>query len=416
MKFQLRVAILALAAAWLALPVDGARAQQQPPALRNDNIDFQYVAPMSLRYLPLVERLKQFRFLEQLTEFFSPVKLPHNFTIITTECGYVNAQYIPSLRQVRLCYEYVEALERVGPKVGEASDFTYEEVVVGGLVGVMLHELGHAVFDMLGVPVMGREEDAADQISTFIALQFSKEVARTIIRGNAYIYKVWYDFGAPAFFDEHGTGLQRYYNSLCIAAGLDPALVKDLTDKDEMPKTRLANCAREYAQAQYAFEKTILPFVDRDQMRKVQQSAWLKFTPAQVALLKQQQAKQKQTMTLALCNASSATNVRVALVYRPVNEPQSWQVQGWFAVPDKGCQIVGSIFGETFYYYAEGNGGEAVWSAGEKDQTGSKQCVNPKQAFNAKVGGSCQSDQALVNFRRWDVAPNVSSASLTLRD
>src|SRR5262249_12779075 len=159
-------------------------------------------------------------------------------------------------------YEFVEAVERVGPKLGQPSEFSYEEVVVGGLVGVMLHELGHAVFDMLEVPVIGREEDAADQMSTFIALQFSKEVARTIVRGNAYLYKVWYAFGAPAFFDEHGTGLQRYYNSLCLAYGGQPELFKELVDKGELPKTRAANCAKEYQQARHAFEKTVLPFVD----------------------------------------------------------------------------------------------------------------------------------------------------------
>jgi hypothetical protein len=411
MKFQLRVAILALAAAALVLPSDGARAQS---AARNDKIQYQYVPPMSLKYLATMERLKQFRFLEQLSDFLSPVRLPHNFNMVTMECGYVNAQYIPSLRQIRLCYEYVEAVERVGPKIGETSDFSYEEVVVGGLVGVILHELGHAVFDMLEVPVMGREEDAADQISTFIALQFNRDVARTVVRGNAYIYKVWYDFGAPAFFDEHGTGLQRYYNSLCIAAGFDPMLVKDLTDKDEMPKQRLANCPAEYAQAQRAFEKTILPFVDREQMKRVQSTQWLRFTPQQIALLKQQQARQKQTLNLALCNGSAARNVRVALVYRPANDPRVWQAQGWFGVPDQGCQIVGTIYGDAFYFYAEGNGGNFVWSADEKDQSASKQCIDSRKAFLWKVGGTCQGEQTLVGFRRWSVDPTASSATLTL--
>ena len=32
------------------------------------------------------------------------------------------------------------------------------------------------------IPVFGREEDAADQLSAFLMLQFGKDVARTTIR------------------------------------------------------------------------------------------------------------------------------------------------------------------------------------------------------------------------------------------
>jgi hypothetical protein len=369
---------------------------------------------MSLKYLAMMDRLKQFRLLEQLSEFLSPLQLPHNFSMVTLECGFVNARYVTKRRRIEVCYEFIEAIERVGPKIGETSDFSYEEVVVGGLVGVILHELGHAVFDMLEVPVFGREEDAADQISTFIALQFSKDVARTIIRGNAYIYKVWFAFGAPAFFDEHGTGLQRYYNTLCLGYGADPNLLKDLIDKGELPRDRQANCAREFEQAQRAFEKTILPFVNREQMRKVQATPWLKFTPQQIALLKQQQVQQKQTLTVSICNQSKARDVRVSLQYRPINEPEKWRVQGWFPVPDGGCSIIGSVFGDSLYYYAVGDGGSFVWAAADDDKTASRQCIDKSKAFMLPANTQCASDKVQVGFRRWDIAPNASSATFTL--
>jgi hypothetical protein len=56
-------------------------------------------------------------------------------------------------------------------------------------VDVVLHETGHAVFDQLKVPVLGREEDAADLFSVYIVLQMGKEDARRLILGNAYQYK-----------------------------------------------------------------------------------------------------------------------------------------------------------------------------------------------------------------------------------
>jgi hypothetical protein len=149
-------------------------------------------------------------------------------------------------------------------------------VVVGAFTGVVLHEAGHAVFDMLEVPVFGREEDAADAMAAFIALQFNKDVARTVVRGYAYI---WRALGNPRewaqYADEHGTSGQRFYNTLCLAYGGDPTTFKEFVDKGWLPKERAAGCAAEYQQTRLAFVKTILPFIDQGMMKKVQATNWL---------------------------------------------------------------------------------------------------------------------------------------------
>jgi len=86
-------------------------------------------------------------------------------------------------------------------------------------------KLGHALFDMLQVAVLGREEDAADQVSSFIILELGKEEARRLIGGVAYAFKT--EAAAKAsptmteFSGVHGTPMQRYYNVLCIAYGAD---------------------------------------------------------------------------------------------------------------------------------------------------------------------------------------------------
>ncbi len=410
--------LLAFGLTWLGLSWLGlscAPAHAQAPSPINSKIEYSYIAPKSLKYVATADRLRQFQFLEQLSQFLSPLRLPHNFSMVALECGFVNAQYVPSRRRIELCYEFVEAIERVGPKQGEPTDFSYEEVVVGSLVGVILHELGHAVFDMNEVPVLGREEDAADAISTFIALQFNKDVARTIVRGNAYLYKVWFAFGAPLYSDEHGTGLQRYYNSLCLAYGADPELFKDLLDKGDLPKTRAANCSREYQQIKSAFEKTVLPYVDQEQMKKVQGRPWLKFSPQQAALLKQQQQQQSKLFTLAVCNHSTITNVSVALLVRQAQDPQKWHALGWFSIPNNGCNLIGSFYGDRAYYYAEGNGGKAAWHASDKDPTAAKQCIDPVNAFDLVAASRCQTGQAAANFIRRDVDPSSSGITWHLR-
>ena len=66
------------------------------------------------------------------------------------------------------------------------SGITRQDAILGPVVDVFLHECGHAMFDLLKVPVFGREEDAADAFSAYIVLQFPKEDARRLLLGSAY--------------------------------------------------------------------------------------------------------------------------------------------------------------------------------------------------------------------------------------
>ena len=53
------------------------------------------------------------------------------------------------------------------------------------------HEVGHAAFDIFGVPIFGREEDAADNFATYIMLQFGGEQARRLIGGPAWAWRAY---------------------------------------------------------------------------------------------------------------------------------------------------------------------------------------------------------------------------------
>src|SRR5579862_7154480 len=416
MKTIAPIAALALALAWIATAGAPAHAQGASD-LSNPLISYAYLPPKSTKYIPMMQRLQSFKILEQLAQFLSPMKLPHKYGLIFKECGFVNAFFYvdqnadPAWR-IEICYEFVEAIERIAPKVGEQSDFTYAEVVVGSLVGVLLHENGHATFNFYDVPIFGREEDAADEMSTFLALQFSDDVAQTIVKGYSYMAKVWFAFGAPAWSDEHGTGLQRYYNTLCLAYGAEPAQFKALLDKSDMPQERKDNCANEYQQIRTAFAKTVYPFIDQDLMKKVQATPWLQLTPAQVTALRQQQQTQTRTFTLAACNLSTVTNVNVALAVRQVSDPSKWIVYGWFPIPDAGCNYIGPFYGDSFYWYGFGSNNTA-WVADDSDKTATKQCIDTSNAFNEAAGAVYTAGQQPVNFLRKDIDP--SSDGVTLR-
>jgi len=278
-----RIAVTAIALAWLGVASQPAQAQAQiPPELKNSKISYSYIPPENPKYGPIMERLKQRQLLERLAAFLSPLQLPHPFYLITRQCKEPNAFYSPANWRIEICYEIVEFLERLAPREGQPVDgFTHDEVVVGGLVGVLMHETGHAAFDMFNVPVFGREEDAADQMAGFLAVQFNKDVARTVTRGFAYLWRAFARLGGEPkdwgeFSDEHGTNQQRYYNVLCMGYGSDPQTFKDFIDNGWLPKERAEGCATEYQAVRGAFIKTIYPFINQSLVKKVQETNWLK--------------------------------------------------------------------------------------------------------------------------------------------
>lgn len=272
-------AILATLGATLlcALPA-GAQTGAKPPP--NPMISIDYIEPRSPEFLPYMESLQKVYFLENLASFLSPLRLKHKLRLVTKECGAVNSQYKPDYWQLEICYDYLRFLDKSAPPVGTTTgplQMTYYDVVWGGMLDVTFHELGHAIFDNLSVPIYGSEEDAADQISAYVLLSFGPQLARQAARGAAYGNIIFSPDprASSAFADVHGTASQRYYNYLCIAYGSDPQNFKDFIDNGLLPPARAQNCAHEFQQAQRAFAKTILPYVDQNLLQQVRAVEWI---------------------------------------------------------------------------------------------------------------------------------------------
>jgi hypothetical protein len=175
---------------------------------------------------------------------------------------------------VILCYEYLHDLEQRIAELPPA--YNKADTLIGAFLEVTFHEIGHALFDVLEVPIFGREEDAADQMGAFILQQFDADLARRLTSGAAYIW-LMKDRTLPqtAFSEEHGTDLQRHYNVLCLGYGGHPEVFQDFVDRGALPAERAKNCAREYQQVRDAFVKTILPYVDQAMLKVVQSKQWL---------------------------------------------------------------------------------------------------------------------------------------------
>ena len=253
-------------------------AAAQPPAVpAGDQVRISYGVPKNPAHQPIYERLQKRRVLEDLRDFLSPLRLPQPLTIKIESCGVVNAYY--SNHAVTICYEYIAWIHQIAHKVTLSHDISLEDAVVGPFVDVLLHELSHAIFDLLQVPIFGREEDAADQLAAFILLQFGNDVARRTITGAALLFRqmaVDQEPGSADYAAVHGLPAQRFVNVLCIAYGAEPKLFQDFVKQGFLPPHRIGYCRWEYQQIAHAFKTLISPHIDPVLQAKVRERQWLR--------------------------------------------------------------------------------------------------------------------------------------------
>lgn len=277
-KHLIAVLGFAIVGSMHAAPDVLAAADAQPNRIR-----IEYVEPTSSEHQRIYQIVKERRALEKLQEIYGAFKLPADLLLRTVGCdGASNAWY--QRGRVSVCYEYLHEVLEMMPKETTAEGIEPVDAVVGQFFYVLSHEMGHAMFDLLDVPVLGRSEDAADQFATYIMLQFDKDQARRLITGAAYSYKRWVDqpkVTAPlaAFSDAHSPPAARFYNMLCLAYGADSELFADFVTKDYLPKQRAGSCRKEYGEIVYAFSKLIVPHLDKAIAQDVLQKNWLPNAP-----------------------------------------------------------------------------------------------------------------------------------------
>jgi hypothetical protein len=136
--------------------------------------------------------------------------------------------------------------------------------VVGNTLVLLLHEIGHVLVSEFQLPVLGREEDAAD---TYAALSMLRIGTSFSVQSLADAAKGWFfdarrdqEIGdSPLYYDEHNVSAQRAYQIVCLMVGSDPEKFKSLADQAKMPEERQKTCKRDYRKASEAWDAVLAP-------------------------------------------------------------------------------------------------------------------------------------------------------------
>ena len=197
-------------------------------------------------------------------ELAFPLEVPVNFVECEAigEKDPVNAFYDEEKHSITMCYELLAKSEELF-KDDEQNADELTEAVLGSTAWTFYHELGHGLIHIFKIPLTGKNEDAADQISTYILLKAGDEGERAAMSGAEDFYREAgddKDLDDLALADTHSLDKQRFYNIMCWVYGTDEKkysyLLKDIPEL----KDRAESCGDEFEKMNESWAKLLAPY------------------------------------------------------------------------------------------------------------------------------------------------------------
>ena len=211
----------------------------------------------SQQYAGWEAHVRRTRLLEGYADYLNEwISLPERVALTFAACGSADAFYEPDNRTITICYELLDAFAQA---FGELPREKREQVVLGATDFILYHEVGHALIDVLDLPALGREEDAADQLAVYILTDGTDEGEQAAIDGAVALHRLEQGTGETAFADEHSLGPQRFYNVLCWVYGQNPERHAGLRLRagGVLPDARAERCPGEAAQLEASWNRLL---------------------------------------------------------------------------------------------------------------------------------------------------------------
>lgn len=158
--------------------------------------------------------------------------------------------FLPLLVAAALVSLPAQAQELTEEQQGIATQFA-----INNSLFVMQHEIGHLFVGEFELPVLGKEEDAADGLATlFLLNQQSEDGNEALIDAADGWYLAEYDnaaeeYEASDFYGEHSLSIQRAYQVVCFMVGADPETFAEVATEYEIDEERQESCASDYESA-----------------------------------------------------------------------------------------------------------------------------------------------------------------------
>jgi hypothetical protein len=195
-----------------------------------------------------------------LSELF---RLPTDVTVRLASCGRIDAFYNPAQRRIALCDEFLTYLVQTltppehGTEAGrDAALFTF------------FHLVGHALIQVLDLPVTGSDEEAADEVGAVFLVAGQAEDEQTVLAGSQALFqrsRLSEPAQAVPFWALHPWTTHRYVHLRCLFYGSAPTRQAALLQDGGLSAALARQCPEVWQRQQQHWHALLAPHLRPDE-------------------------------------------------------------------------------------------------------------------------------------------------------
>lgn len=173
----------------------------------------------------------------------------------------------PELSEIWMPASFIADIENRFEKRMDPEDAPeVQDIVIDVLQHTLMHELAHALVAQFELPVLGREEDAADGLGSVFLIEYLQD-GQTVVLSAADMFALESEdrdsLDESDFWGEHSLDLQRYYTTLCHVYGSEPEAYEELLEEDGLGEERAEQCEYEYEKLVVDWLKVLEPYMEQ---------------------------------------------------------------------------------------------------------------------------------------------------------
>ncbi|WP_036179910.1 DUF4344 domain-containing metallopeptidase [Marinomonas sp. MED121] len=164
--------------------------------------------------------------------------------------GEEDPYYDPETSTIYFSYYFADEIAQRFIAANPNADLAAQNsFVISGVVHTLFHEYAHVLVDYLNLPVLGREEDAADSFASYVLLTMMQDGPQLLKDGADLFYLESLDpepFASVMLSDSHSLPIQRFYMSLCHLFASDEQAYQYLITEHDFDEEWVNTCFMDY--------------------------------------------------------------------------------------------------------------------------------------------------------------------------
>ncbi|WP_438466390.1 DUF4344 domain-containing metallopeptidase [Marinomonas sp. PE14-40] len=164
--------------------------------------------------------------------------------------GEEDPYYDPETSTIYFSYYFADEIAQRFIAANPNADLAAQQsFVISGVVHTLFHEYAHVLVDYLNLPVLGREEDAADSFASYVLITMMEDGPQLLKDGADLFYLESLDpepFASVMLSDSHSLPIQRFYMGLCHLYASDEQAYQYLITDHGFDEEWVNTCLMDY--------------------------------------------------------------------------------------------------------------------------------------------------------------------------